>query len=52
MTEELIHMNCLGVLCESIYVRPSKIKPKTTMRPHDVTCPKCIEKLKELKIIR
>ena len=49
---EIIHMNCLGALCESIDTIPSKIKSKTTMRPYDVTCTKCIKILKERKILR
>jgi len=42
MTEELIHMSCLGLLCERLG-EPKLVKPKVTMKPYDVTCPKCRE---------
>ncbi len=44
--KEIIHMACLGLLCEKL--GESKIvSPKSTMRLRDVTCPKCIEILKK-----
>ena len=43
--EELIHMSCLGILCEKLG-KQKILKPKVTTRPTDVTCPKCKEILK------
>ena len=43
--EELIHMGCLGILCEKLG-EPKILKPKVTLRPLNVTCPKCKEILK------
>ena len=49
--EEVIHMGILGLLCEKLGI-PQLKNPKVTMRPKEVTCEKCIEILKERKILK
>lgn len=55
MTEEkeVIHMSCLGLLCEKLgIIHYQRESPKVTLRPNQVTCPKCIEIMKEIKILK
>ena len=49
--EEVVHMSCLGLLCEKLGM-PQLKNPKVTMRPKEVTCEKCIKILKERKILK
>jgi len=56
---EIVHMSCLGILCESIdkHYSVSKITKEeynkvTTFNINKVTCSKCIEILKKENILR
>lgn len=48
---EFIHMRLLGILCEKIG-EPRMYAPMTTMRPREVTCPRCIKIMYERGILR
>lgn len=49
--EEYIHLATLGIACEKL--GESKLKnPKSTLRPNAVTCPKCIEILKNIRVLK